>query len=99
MTLQSNAHPRLKPEFENGARRCDIETAIWLCLEADENSPVTVGHVCEFCLRLGYLDADYKQIARVLSQMADKGILARITIYGRYYYFAPPDGAVRRVSD
>lgn len=91
MTLQTNAHPRLQKIFENGAKRDDIHALIVLAFEENDCQPMTVGHVCEVAIRIDYIDADYKQIARVLSQLADMGILGRTTAYGRYYYFIPPE--------
>lgn len=96
MTLQTKAHPRLKPVFENGARRADYDAAIALMFEQME--PLSSATVADFYMYAQYLDLpglDYKQMARVLKQKADKGELGVTTVHGAYRYFLPVDG-IRR---
>ena len=92
MTLQTNAHPHLKPTFENGARRIDYEAVISMFFEM---YPGTIGSVSAFfdlSLEMEMPAADYKQMARVLKQKADRGELYVITNSGRYFYGLPQDG-------
>lgn len=93
MTLQTNAHPRLKPEFENGARRCDYEAVIELVLDSfPVGMTLPVRIFAEWAELLELPGFDYKQMARVLAQKADRGELYRITRHGCYRYGLPVDG-------
>lgn len=93
MTLQNNAHPRLKDIFENGARRADYDAAIALMFEVMH--PHAAASVADFFIFAEMLDLpglDYKQMARVLKQKADKGELLVTTVHGTYRYSLPEDG-------
>lgn len=99
MTLQSRAHPRLKPVFENGARRVDYDAVIALMFEQME--PFSSASVADFYMYAEYLDLpglDYKQMARVLKQKADRGELGVTTVHGAYRYFLPVDGEDREAN-
>lgn len=93
MTSQSKAHPRLKPVFENGARRADYDATIDLFLEAlPLFQTATVGDFVAFAESVDLPGLDYKQMARVLKQKADRGELYAITVHGCYRYGLPVDG-------
>lgn len=95
MTLQTNAHPRLKPVFENGARRADYDAVIDLLLETvTPPDTVTVADFVKFAIEIDMPGVEYAQMARVLRQKADRGELYAITVHGYYCYGVPGDGIV-----
>lgn len=99
MTLQSRAHPRLKAVFENGARRDDYNAAIDLYLEVMPLfSTATVGDFVMFAESIDLPGLDYKQMARVLKQRADRGELYVITRHGCYRYGVPAEGAISELD-
>jgi len=99
MTLQSNAHPRLRPVMRNGARRCDIEAVIYLTLELYSPLSVPVKAFVNTARDIGYAEGTEEQYSNVLKQMADQGRLYRITKFGDYYYALPVDGVYRGNSE
>lgn len=89
MTLQTNAHPRLEPVFENGARRMDYDAVIELYIDKIYPFFAPVKDFFEFAVELDLPGVDYKQMARVLKQKADRGELVVYTDHGCYKYAAP----------
>lgn len=92
MTLQTNAHPKLQPVFENGARRCDYDAVISLFFDMYPGSVGSVSAFYDVALEIEMPGADYKQMARVLKQKADRGEVYMITNGGKYFYGLPQDG-------
>ena len=94
MTLQTNAHPKLAPVFENGARRVDYDAVIEIFFEQYPGSVGSVSAFYDVALELEMEGADYKQMARVLKQKADRGEVYVFTNGGRYFYGKPRDGVL-----
>lgn len=94
MTLQTRAHPKLRPDFENGVRRCDVNAAIDLFVEVLDCYVAPVADFYAFAIAIGFTEVTEPQMRRVLSQRADRGELLQITHKGKYLYgSAARDGA------
>ena len=82
---------RQRQIFDNGARRCDIESIVILLLQERGNCPMFVSDVYDNIGAAGGIGATYRQVANVLEQMAGAGKLVQATIGGDYIYRLPGD--------